>query len=664
MAKKSLILAALAGSALPALAQVTPITADEHIDGFRVVNQGGAYSSRAPQFVYDNMSNTFTVGLLSSLAGTNSQHHLFHVNFCPGPACGQAQIDIDQLTYGVRTGAGQLWDFDYVVRFWNSADVTRTNTTTMIASGATPIAEQRFVNTQFGDASGAFIWQVTPALTGAISLPPGTQDVWVECMITAPGGTLPWADDNLRIWIASNSGAQGATGNPATAGAPEIPYGHDYNRNGIFVGSAAPANANPSEHRAYAFATTPATTNASTAFRLRADVSAPPPPATDLGCIADSGLTTSGNVGAGAVNWYKVCLNGDAFDFVNQFFNADTEGSTGDVSIALYDNSGALLASNNDAGVGTNDKLTFGVRSLPNPGSDAQDYDGRDGELVAGEYYVAVAPQGSTFAGAYTVTASANPGGAFSLNFSTNTNGGPLPTTTPPVINGVDYDTLGGPIDPNINGDSRPGTGAAIAVRGVTWHKFTLANPTDATHFLDIDFFGLSGPNTDGMAFLFDSNGDLVAFADDEGEGLHPQFSSGMPGARTYGGNTIAFDGNTPVGMPALPAGTYYLGTGLWPLDYLDTLTVPNRWHLRGTSGSSLQLGADLYAGNDGGGPTCDPDVNQDGNVDQDDVSYLINVVGGGDNPTGIDPDFNQDGNVDQDDVAALINTVGGGGCP
>ena len=60
----------------------------------------------------------------------------------------------------------------------------------------------------------------------------------------------------------------------------------------------------------------------------------------------------------------------------------------------------------------------------------------------------------------------------------------------------------------------------------------------------------------------------------------------------------------------------------------------------------------------------CCPDVNQDGNVDQDDVTYLINVVGGGENPAGIDPDFNADGNVDQDDVSALINTVGGGGCP
>jgi hypothetical protein len=62
--------------------------------------------------------------------------------------------------------------------------------------------------------------------------------------------------------------------------------------------------------------------------------------------------------------------------------------------------------------------------------------------------------------------------------------------------------------------------------------------------------------------------------------------------------------------------------------------------------------------------PDCDPDLNQDGNVDQDDVAYLINVIAGGENPTNIDPDFNGDGNVDQDDVAALINVIAGGGCP
>ncbi|MCC6952394.1 MAG: hypothetical protein IT433_13240 [Phycisphaerales bacterium] len=60
----------------------------------------------------------------------------------------------------------------------------------------------------------------------------------------------------------------------------------------------------------------------------------------------------------------------------------------------------------------------------------------------------------------------------------------------------------------------------------------------------------------------------------------------------------------------------------------------------------------------------CDPDFNQDGNADQDDVAYLTYVVAGGYNPTGRDPDFTGDGNADQDDIQALVNTIGGGGCP
>jgi hypothetical protein len=63
-------------------------------------------------------------------------------------------------------------------------------------------------------------------------------------------------------------------------------------------------------------------------------------------------------------------------------------------------------------------------------------------------------------------------------------------------------------------------------------------------------------------------------------------------------------------------------------------------------------------------GVPCDPDVNRDGNADQDDVAYLVEAIGGGANPHGVDPDFNRDGNADQDDVAALINAVAGGPCP
>lgn len=60
----------------------------------------------------------------------------------------------------------------------------------------------------------------------------------------------------------------------------------------------------------------------------------------------------------------------------------------------------------------------------------------------------------------------------------------------------------------------------------------------------------------------------------------------------------------------------------------------------------------------------CEPDYNGDGAVDQDDVSGLISIVGGGPNDQGLDPDFNRDGAVDQDDVTALVHTVAGGGCP
>lgn len=60
----------------------------------------------------------------------------------------------------------------------------------------------------------------------------------------------------------------------------------------------------------------------------------------------------------------------------------------------------------------------------------------------------------------------------------------------------------------------------------------------------------------------------------------------------------------------------------------------------------------------------CDPDLDQDGNVDQGDLGYLINVVGGGTNTTGIDPDFNGDGAVDQGDVDALLTVIAGGECP
>ena len=83
------------------------------------------------------------------------------------------------------------------------------------------------------------------------------------------------------------------------------------------------------------------------------------------------------------------------------------------------------------------------------------------------------------------------------------------------------------------------------------------------------------------------------------------------------------------------------------------------------SAGAILKARLEVHAILDAfGAPTCDPDLNQDGNADQGDVDYLINVVAGGDNPGSVNPDFNHDGNVDQADIDSLINVVAGGLCP
>lgn len=62
--------------------------------------------------------------------------------------------------------------------------------------------------------------------------------------------------------------------------------------------------------------------------------------------------------------------------------------------------------------------------------------------------------------------------------------------------------------------------------------------------------------------------------------------------------------------------------------------------------------------------PACDPDINCDGNADQEDVSCLINVVAGNPGCECGDTDFNHDGNLDQADVALLLDVVAGSPCP
>ncbi|MDX2131914.1 MAG: hypothetical protein SFY69_07680 [Planctomycetota bacterium] len=84
-----------------------------------------------------------------------------------------------------------------------------------------------------------------------------------------------------------------------------------------------------------------------------------------------------------------------------------------------------------------------------------------------------------------------------------------------------------------------------------------------------------------------------------------------------------------------------------------------------GKPAEAADLGKDLPFLLDGvPGVACEPDFNQDGNVDQDDVGCLAQVVAGDPSCSAQDPDFNRDGNVDQDDLSALAQVIAGAPCP
>ena len=114
------------------------------------------------------------------------------------------------------------------------------------------------------------------------------------------------------------------------------------------------------------------------------------------------------------------------------------------------------------------------------------------------------------------------------------------------------------------------------------------------------------------------------------------------------------FDGPLPV------SGVIWLAVGT------DLRVGLHNWAVQsGTSPGSLGRRDTLFFRiQPAGVPYCDPDLNWDGNADDGDIDYLINVLAGGDNPTGRNPDFNRDGSVDQGDIDALLNYVSGGPCP
>ncbi|MBI1190466.1 MAG: hypothetical protein GC200_07300 [Tepidisphaera sp.] len=659
----------------------------------------GGFESRALGAVYDNTSNVFGNGTGGTFLG-NCNQVLEDISFVGSPwalpyanprVITQATIGTAVLTNPTASTSDNLF-----IVFWDPANVNYAGSsganTRMITPGSTPLASYVFDQ---GTVAAGFIWQFT--FTGlSVTVPTTANGVVVQVGWIKPGSTVTdWANLNglLDETCGSTSGTRGlafgsnslagAGGNAATVGTTAIDYGRDIysgafttapgacTDGGIFLGTpGTAATGGQNEHRQIVVTPTGGLpTQYGYQIQLQGDISVPPPACTTIGVISDTQAPQNGMVASGATQWYCLTLPNDATDANLSFFDADTEGSATDVAIGIYNDAGGLISSDDNSGSGNNAQMSFGVGRRAAVG-DGQQYDGRSGQLTAGNYFIAVAPGGSTFGSGFNVIAATNPGGAFTLNMHTNVNGTPLAPSVAPIIASTnDYDGLFGPIDPNASSDEVRTIPAHTAGAGgvIAWSRFTITSDIDSNHFLDLVYCTQSTAQADGVAYIFNDQGDIVYFSDDDGgtpAGL-PQFSIGNAGPRDYG-CLLPFNGDQPTGASAgLPAGTYYLADGLFATDDLLQLglTSGHRWHVRETSGSNLTVTADLHAGT-AGGVACDPDVNQDGVADQGDVDYLINVIAGGDNPTGINPDFNSDGVADQGDVDALINTIASGMCP
>ncbi|MFO0831257.1 MAG: hypothetical protein U0637_05360 [Phycisphaerales bacterium] len=636
---------------------------------------------------YDNLSN----GYSGSGFGYTSLHDtsmvLEDIGFADGPWDGAVGRVVTDVSFALAISeTNQAADGpDFVLVFWSTDDVDYGGVggagTNMINPGATPLAVLRFE-----PVASAGSYYVFTATGLQIAIPDAAQGVFVQ-FAWVDDGFQPahWSDafdestatgvyqgcSNLsqrRIGFCSNSQAA-LGGNAATVGVTSPSYGRDISSAaacasiGVLVGNGAgPEGDGSSEHRVIA-----ASPQRGCMIRLKGTHLPPPAPTPrdNLGCLSDAGLHVSGVLGSESVAWYEMCLPGPVTDLQRRFLDIDTEGTAvmgGDVAIALYGANGDVsgivggvaTAVDDGSGSGTDDQLSFGVGRRGAPG-DGLAYDGRNGELEAGTYYLVVAPRGSVFLSRFRVGAGTQPGGVYTLRVTTNVVGGALAPTAVPIINGQDFGVLS---------DATIGASLVVPPRGVLWHRFVIDEAVSASGHVFLDLLDdLQGGLHPNQVFLFDDGGDLVASCSGSANSAQRCFLSfGCTDSppRTHGDPGLYYDGQEG----ELAAGTYYLAVGIAATTGLGT--NPGRFHLRATNGATHPVRISFFRG---ACAACDGvDFNNDGMFpDALDVQDFLVVFAGG--PCSNDPfcgdiDFNNDGLFpDTLDIGALLSVFAGGEC-
>lgn len=120
----------------------------------------------------------------------------------------------------------------------------------------------------------------------------------------------------------------------------------------------------------------------------------PPASAVNLGLLAPGRITY--HRGLTQYHWYKFELASDVSSGAGTYLDIDTEGSAGgvlDTEISLYNDAGQMVGYDDDSGAGLNSQLTYGVGTRPAVGNGTA-YNGNDGGLPAGTYYLVVRDHG------------------------------------------------------------------------------------------------------------------------------------------------------------------------------------------------------------------------------------------------------------------------------
>lgn len=637
--------------------------------------------------VYDTATNAFA----SPISSVAISHVLEDLSFANGPYAptylGPRLLSGMQYAFGINQASA----FNLRFSFYRTNQIALAGFSAPGASVLQPAAQPFYTLTVTGFdttlAPGFLTRSGFFNLPAPVALSAGDTSLYVQAAVVQPGtpGTAPLTSANLlpngRVsWAFGTNTTQalgtqftgavtetslGFAGNPANPGATHPQYMCDLNADGVFVGQSLVHPSGVSNERRYL------NTNVGTVpgqargyvFGLVGQV-VNTPLISAININSSSGFLPDGTVSASNTITAAIPFVSYTFNLKNPinlsqltFFDIDSEGSSAPMAIALYRADSTLVATGQSRGSGPDAppsaqnrnayQLSFGTPRRSGTDNGAA-FEGQEGSLAAGQYFLVVALAGTSFADGF--------------NFATVPP--PAPRTTQITLNSNNQLTFVVPaavpptIDPTLDlGVLRLASvqtpSITVPPRGVLWARFTLSNPLPTPaqtgplgqplpefSFLDLTAPGSALAGNWNFA-IYNSAGSLVL----NGVSFAGGGFNGNPGAGDGpfgGGGTfpqLSFGTAASRGVPAPDPGqtagralSNQNGASLPPGDYYLAVTLGNglfsstRWAARSTSESSLSARVRLTANPRPIAANCPADLNGDGVVDNSDFVVFTNA--------------------------------------